>query len=101
MQVTIDQLEPEVVAALQRRAQAAGRSLEQELREILLSAARDAPADEPGREKVDAEKAEAWVERLRAVRRELWGERVLPDSAELIRQMRDERTAWLAGGYRD
>ncbi|WP_159715810.1 FitA-like ribbon-helix-helix domain-containing protein [Geminicoccus flavidas] len=97
MQITIDQLEPEVVAALQRRAQTAGRSLEQELREILRRAARD----EPAHEKVEAEKAEAWVGRLRAVRRQMWGDQVFPDSAELIRQMRDGRTAWLAGGYRD
>ena len=93
MQVTIDQLEPEVVAALRRRAQAAGRSLEQELREIVRKAAGEAPTQ------VDDERrqeAEAWIEEARALRKELWGDRVLPDSTGLIREMREERTRQLA-----
>jgi plasmid stability protein len=90
MQVTIDQLEPEVVAALRRRAQAAGRSLEQELREIVRDAARvtTAPAPESG-----MRDDESWVDYLRRRRKEIWGDQTVSDTTALIRKMRDERRA--------
>jgi plasmid stability protein len=88
MQVTIDQLEPEVVETLRRRAEAAGRSLEQELREIVKGAAKEAEAlaKEQRRRRI-----EAWKDRSRALRQKLWGDQISGDSTEIIRKMRDER----------
>jgi len=90
MQVTIDQLEPEVVAALRRRAQAAGRSFEQELREIVKDAARAATPPEPEGGMRDDE---SWVDYLRRRRKEIWGDQKVGDTTALIRKMRDERRA--------
>ena len=74
-QITIRQLDDAVVARLRQRAAAAGRSMEQEVREILTSACAD---------------PEAIVSRLRQ-RQNSYGGRVFSDSAEIVRQMRDDR----------
>ena len=74
-QITIRQLDDAVVARLRQRAAAAGRSMEQEVREILTSVCAD---------------PEAIVSRLRQ-RQRSYGGRVFSDSAEIVRQMRDDR----------
>ncbi len=76
-QLTIRNLDDRVVAALRQRAAAAGHSMEQEARNILAGATR------PDRAQL--------IERLRA-RRAAFGDRVFDDSAEVVRQMRDERS---------
>lgn len=75
-QVIVRKLDPEVVAALKRRAEGNGRRLEQELRSILTEAAR------PTRAEVMAE-----IERLQAMTPP--GPPI--DAAALIREVRDER----------
>lgn len=75
-QITIRQLDDSLVARLRKRAAAAGRSMEQEVREILAAAC----ADQAG-----------VVERLRE-RHAAYGGRVFSDSAEIVREMRDQRT---------
>ena len=74
-QVVVRNLDPEVVAALKRRANSAGRSLERELRTILSRAAR------PNRDELVAE-----ANRIRAMT-----PAPLPDSTELVREDRDRR----------
>ena len=74
-QLTIRQLDDTVVARLRERAAAAGRSMEQEVSEILTSACAD---------------PDAVVSRLRQ-RLDAYGGRVFSDSAEIVREMRDER----------
>lgn len=76
-QLTIRNLEERIVSALRQRAAAAGHSMEQEARHILANAVR-------------VDKAQI-IERLRA-RRASYGDRVFDDSADLVRQMRDERS---------
>lgn len=75
-QITIRQLDDEVVASLRRRAAAAGHSMEQEARLILAAAMTSDPV--------------LVVERLRA-RLAAYGERRFTDSAEIVREMRDSR----------
>lgn len=74
-QVLVRNLDDGVVTALKRRAERHGRSLEQELRDILSRAAR------PSREELLAETL-----RIRAMT-----PGVLSDSTELIREDRDSR----------
>ena len=76
-QVIVRNLDDGVVAALKRRAQLHGQSLEQELRDILSAAVRPAP-----RERV------AIAERIRAMTPPAIEH---TDSTELIRQDRDRR----------
>ena len=71
-QVVVRNLDRDIVAALKRRAQRAGRSLERELRAILSRAAR------PNRDELVAE-----ASRIRAMT-----SAPLPDSTELIREDR-------------
>ena len=73
--IIIRHLDDAVVARLHERAAAAGRSMEQEVREILTSVCAD---------------PEAIVSRLRQ-RQKSYGGRVFSDSAEIVRQMRDDR----------
>lgn len=75
-QITIRQLDDTVVARLRERAATAGRSMEQEVREILTTACAD-PA--------------AVLARLEA-RLASYGGRKFSDSADLVRQLRDERS---------
>jgi plasmid stability protein len=75
-QVIIRNLNEEVVERLKQRAQSRGLSLEQQLRDILTA------ASEPSREEIKAELA-----RIRA----MTPRRLQTDSAELIREDRDNR----------
>jgi plasmid stability protein len=75
-QLTIRQVDEQVVARLRERAVAAGRSMEQEVREILAAAVEVEPVNV--------------VARLQA-RLASYGGRTFSDSSELVRAMRDER----------
>jgi plasmid stability protein len=75
-QLTIRNLEDRVMSAVRQRTAVAGHSVEQEVRDILATATR-------------VDKAQI-IERLQA-RRASYGDRVFDDSAELVRQTRDER----------
>jgi plasmid stability protein len=81
-QLTIRRLDPSVIDALKKRAAAAGRSMEEEARTILSEAVGD---DQSARRR-------AWVERMKARHKELYGDKVFSDSSGIIRQMREERT---------
>ena len=78
--ITIRNIDDSLLQALEERASAAGRSLEDEARQILRQAAK--PED-----------AGVW-ERMRTFRSSLRN-RSFPDSAEVLREIRDERTAQL------
>ena len=73
-QITIRQLDEAMVARLRQRAAAAGRSMEHEVREILTSVCTD---------------HEAIASRLRQRQHSYGGS--FSDSAEFVRQMRDDR----------
>ena len=75
-QITIRQLDNALVARLRKRAAAAGRSMEQEVREILAAAC--------------ADQTEV-VARLKQ-RHDSYGGRMFSDSADIVREMRDQRT---------
>jgi plasmid stability protein len=75
-QITIRQLDDALVARLRKRAAASGRSMEQEVREILAAACAGQPEV---------------VARLRQ-RRASYGGRIFSDSADIVREMRDQRT---------
>lgn len=80
-QITVRQLDDHLIQTLRERAAAHGHSMEQEARRILteaLSADRSAVAD-----------------RFRR-RQQCYGPRQFSDSADLIRQMRDDRSDDLA-----
>lgn len=74
-QVLVRNLDDEVVARLRERARRTGRSLEQQLREILTAAA------EPEREEILAE-----MDRIRAMTPPV----PQTDSSDLIREDRDQ-----------
>ena len=88
-QLTIRRLDPSVIDGLKKRAAAAGRSMEEEARTILSNAVQD---EQLARQR-------ATLRKLSDVRNRIFGDRVLSDSTELIRQARDERTrinaSWL------
>ena len=67
---------------MKKRAAAAGRSMEEEARQIL----NDAVLEE------QLARQRAWVEEMRATHKRLYGDKVFPDSSGLFREMRDERT---------
>ena len=73
--ITIRQLNDAVVARLRERAAAAGRSMEQEVREILTASCTDAAQV---------------LSRMRH-RQAAYGDRRFSDSADLVRAMRDQR----------
>ena len=81
-QLTIRRLDPLVVEKLKKRAAAAGRSMEEEARQILSETVRE---DQLARQR-------AWLKEMEATRRELFGDRVFPDSSSLFSEMREERT---------
>ena len=85
-QLTIRRLDPLVVEGLKKRAAAAGRSMEEEARQILSSAVPEA----------QLARQREWAMRMKAKRKDLFGAQVFPDSADLFRQMREERTRYLA-----
>ena len=76
-QLTIRRLDESTIARLKARAAARGHSMEQEAREIL-------------KREVDVD-WEAVKRRLDAWRKLAFGDRVLSDSTEIIREMRDQR----------
>jgi plasmid stability protein len=81
-QLTVRGLDEDLIQKLKVRAAANGRSAEAEHREILKEAL--------------AAAAEDFWERARKLREAIEREHgVLPDSAPLIREMRDERSNWL------
>ncbi len=77
--ITIRKLDDATVEALKARAKAFGRSMEEEARVILRREAR------PG--KVYGEAAS---ERFRRLQEKHFGDRVLSDSLEILRELRDE-----------
>jgi antitoxin FitA len=80
-QILVRELEDRVVSAIKRRAKANNRSLEGEVRTILGEIAeRD-------------EQRESFIARLRKLRAEFQGQRPGTDSAELLREAREEREA--------
>jgi plasmid stability protein len=85
-QLTIRRLESRVIEALRRRAAEAGRSMEEEARKILSEAV--------GNEQIARQRE--WVEMMRAKKKEIFGDRVLPDSSDEFRRMREERTRYIA-----
>jgi antitoxin FitA len=85
-QLTIRNLDEEIITRLKAKAAAAGHSMEQEAREILH------------RETMGDKVAE--TERFRR-RLASYGDKVFSDSGELVRQMRDERSEWLDRRHRE
>jgi len=78
-QLVVDNLSPETLEALAKRAKAHGRSPEDEARDIL-------------EESMLKMRREAFRIEAKALRDELLAQgRQFPDSADLIREMRDER----------
>ncbi|UKJ74066.1 FitA-like ribbon-helix-helix domain-containing protein [Azospirillum brasilense] len=75
--ITVRDIDDSVLKALTDRASAAGRSLEEEVRETLAQSVRRSHED--------------FWERMRA-RRAAYGGRVFSDSADILREMRDERS---------
>ena len=87
----VQDLDPAIHDLLRRRAEAAGRLLQLEVRSILEGAARatDPGAQDEGRSaREEATRQE--VGRIRAG----FEDRVLSDSAEIIRAMRDAARTW-------
>jgi plasmid stability protein len=76
-QLTIRQLDDEIIARLRQLAAKAGHSMEQEARDILARATRPDPAQ---------------VVAMLKAHRAAFGDRVFSDSGELVREMRDERS---------
>jgi plasmid stability protein len=81
-QLTIRRLDQTVIDRLKKRAAAAGRSMEEEARTILSEAVVD---DQLAKQR-------AWVERMKAKHKELYGDTVFPDSSQEFSKMREERT---------
>lgn len=78
--ITIRNIDDSLMQALEERASAAGRSLEEEARQIL-------------REAANPDDGSVWG-RMRRFRSSL-GARSFPDSGDTLREIRDERTAQL------
>ncbi len=77
--ITVRKLEDATVEALKARAKASGRSMEEEVRLILSREAR------PGKLH-----GEAASERFRRLQEKHFGDRVLSDSLEILRELREE-----------
>lgn len=75
-QVLVRDLDDTTVATLKQRAKQHHRSLQSEVRAILVDAASFTPPA-------------GTAARLRAMRAELFGDRIFPDSAPLIREDRE------------
>ena len=73
--ITVRNLDDTILAQLKRRAEANGRSLEAEVRQILAQASKPTLAESR--------------ERLARFRRQHFGDRVLSDSSPLLREDRD------------
>jgi plasmid stability protein len=81
-QITIRRLDPVVIDGLKKRAAEAGRSMEEEARRILSDAVFDR----------QIARQRAWLEDMKKTQREMFGDKVFPDSSGEFRKMRDERT---------
>jgi plasmid stability protein len=81
-QITIRRLDKLVIDRLKKRAAAAGRSMEEEARTILSEAVHD--------EQLTRQRE--WLKKIQGKRKELFGEKVFPDSSDEFRKMREERT---------
>jgi len=79
--ITIRDVDDSLMQALEERASAAGRSLEEEARRILAETVRSDPPEDP---------KEFW-ERARRFR-ESFGGKVFSDSGEIASAMRQERS---------
>lgn len=84
--ITVRNVDDSLLQALEQRATAAGRTVEDEVRWILAQALD--PAHDASRQ--------AFIELMRQ-RRASYGDRIFPDSAEIIREMRDERSNEVGG----
>lgn len=110
--ITIRKLDEKIIAGLKRRAKAHGRSMEEEARRVLETAARtpEPARAEPDMAALKALEAErqaligpdgrmrpgpAYADFLRRWRTATFGDRVFPDSTPLLRELREEDpTAW-------
>jgi plasmid stability protein len=81
-QLTIRRRSRTVIDRLKQRASAAGHSMAEEARQIL---SQTVLKDQLARQR-------AWLQEMEATRRELFGDRVFPDSSGLFSELRDERT---------
>ena len=84
-QVIIRNLEDDVVASLKAKAELHGKSLEQELRDVLREAAKPTTSEKL-----------AIIDRIRGMAPQV----PQTDSVELLRQSREERTRRLCGDDR-
>lgn len=81
--ITIRRLEEGVIERLKADAKQHGRSMEEEARLALSRAYRPRLT------------GQAAIDYARSIRKEIFGDRVLPDSVSMIREMREEDpTAW-------
>lgn len=81
-QLTIRRLDPLVIDGLKKRAAAAGRSMEEEARQILSDAI----------ESAQIARQRAWLADMKETQRALFGDKVFPDSSEEFHKMREERS---------
>jgi len=79
--ITVRDVDDSLLRALEQRATAAGRSVEEEVRDILARTVQ--PATPVGKE-------DFWERAARM--RASFGDRVFPDSGEIVSQMRQERS---------
>lgn len=80
--ITIRRLDDAVIARLKAKAKANGRSMEEEARAAVIAAAEPLGADD-------------FVRRMRARHREVFGDRMVADTTETLRGLREEDpTGW-------
>jgi len=84
-QITIRRLDPAVIEGLKKRANDAGRSMEEEARKILSETVLESGVAQQ----------RIGLERLNATRRAIFGDRVFPDSSDEFRKMRAERSRYI------
>jgi plasmid stability protein len=84
-QLTIRRLDQTVIDGLKKRAAAAGRSMEEEARRILSEAVVD--------EQIQRQRE--WLAEMQAKRKQIFGDKVFPDSSDEFRKMREERTRYI------
>jgi plasmid stability protein len=84
-QLTIRRLDQTVIDGLKKRAAEAGHSMEEEARRILSEAVVD----------TQLQRQREWLAEMQAMRKEAFGDKILPDSSDEIRKMREERTRYI------
>ena len=81
--ITIRRLDDDVIQRLKARAKRNGRSMEEEARIAVT------------RSVGQTHRGQAALDHFRSLREEVFGERILPDSTPLLRELRDaDPTAW-------